>query len=196
MAKEYDIANLYRLAFSYVAPPFPYGGIPDPANLIPERAYLLGGRAQNRDAVRMATQLEVQRQGNGALVASVYEFPNEPICSIKGGKEVVKSNLYGIGNRKGTVKEIMMNRDFEITIQGILVNLDADDYADQDMRRLLEVLTFDGAIGVKNQLFQAAGISSAVVEDYDFRREEGEGVRYQRYSITLSSDQDFELEIL
>lgn len=184
---KFDTKDLYQLAFGYVAPPFPWGGVPDPANLIPLKSVLLGGRAQNRDAVRMATILKIPN--------FEYPLPNEPIVSATGGKELITTPLWGIGNRKGTVKELSAQRDYDMTIQGILVNLDEDDFPNNEMSQLMQILNYNGVVNVENEYFRALGITQAVVRDFDFPRQAGEGIKYQAYTIYLDSDQDFDLEI-
>lgn len=179
--------DLYQLAFGYVAPPFPWGGVPDPANLIPLKSVILGGRAQNRDGIRQATVLKTPE--------FFYPLPNEPIVKCNGGKEIETTALWGMGNKKGTVKEISANRDWNIVIEGLIVNLDEDDMPDEEMGKLMKILNHNGPITIDNEYCRALGISQAVVVDFDFPNEPGEGVRYQKYSIVLVSDQDFDLEI-
>ena len=198
MGKEYDINNLYQLAFGYVAPPYPWGGVPDPANLIPLRSYVLGGKAQNQEAIRMATVLSIP--------GFTYPLPNEPIIQIDGGREVVVGMPYGmtmsnaggvsVNSNRGSTKEIPAYKDWSITIEGLIVNLDEDDYPEEELKQLQQILEYNGPITIQNDACRTKGITQVVALDWSFPREAGEGVRYQRYRIDLLSDNDYELEIL
>lgn len=200
MAKlEFETKNFLTNPLDFVAPPFPDGGVPDPKNLIPFRKvnslFKSKGMLTNEDAIRMPIKFTSVPLTQGES-AKEYVLPNEPLVSISARKVIVESELYGKAKRKGSVKEIMATESYDIHIVGIIYNLDADDYPDADVKRLIEFFDLGASFKVNNRLLESANITLATCKDIKLPRNQGDCARWQWYSINLVSDMDFELELL
>lgn len=210
----YNLNDLYRYVFNYVAPPYPIGGIPDPMNLLPIKkapdAALLGfpsdeePKKMNGEFVqdsmlgaelRMPTALRIP--GKQAW----FQLPNEPIISLIGKKEVVVTPVIRSRNEqgkllRGTVKEEMYLDDYTISVRGIAYNTEEDDYPEDVMRQIRLHTEHAGALEIKNYLLNHIfNINLAVVNSYRYPRNEEMPFRGQAYEIGLLSDENFELEL-
>lgn len=124
-------------------------------------------------------------------------FPYEPLISISGGSNIVKRNVAKNGTDErgkqltGTIKERWSQKDFDITITGVLMGKKLrgkpeDCYPKAQMNSLFEFLTAQKEIYVFCHLFEPLGINRIVIEDYSFPFTKGENV--QAYEIKAVSD--------
>lgn len=187
---EFDINELYQRRFGFVAPPFPQGGIPDPKNLIPFKK--LSGLF-NRDSMlgaelRMPMALTIPGREK-------YQFPNEPIISLRGANDVAITTL-NRGGKRGNVKELINLEDYKINIRGLIYNQEANDYPEQIVSSIREILEHPGSLQMDCLFTRLFNISLVTVLDFSFPREEETAFRIQEYEINLISDEDFELELI
>jgi hypothetical protein len=129
-------------------------------------------------------------------------FPYEPLVSISGGNNIVKRNVSKIGTDKkgnlltGTIKERWSQKDYEITITGVLIGKKLngrpeDCYPKKKLTELFEFLTAQKIIYCYCHLFEPLGINQLVIEDFSFPFTKGENV--QAYEIKAVSDSNHKL---
>ena len=177
-----DLNQLYRLVFPFVGPPFPGDRI--------TRASALN------ENFRMPLSLRIPAEGE-----QFYRLPNEPIISVSGGKDTVKTtvNLSREGNvqRRGTIKEIMALNDWRILIRGIVVNEDREAYPEFDIREIIRMANHPGAVEVENYLLnQVFDVNLVNIEKpIHFRRNSDLPFHVQGYELNCDSDEDFDLEV-
>ncbi len=120
-----------------------------------------------------------------------FWLPNEPLITITGGKEIVKTVVAGL---KGTVKEEISTKDYIITIRGIIVNTDNDDYPEYEVEKLRTICEKQGSHKVVNKLFRIFGIDEIAIENYNIFGIAGHQSQ-QAYQINALSDRPVELVI-
>lgn len=195
----FDINQLYFQAFGFVAPPFikvaqslPEDKRDNPNGTALKRNGKVRGNfnflAPNGAEYRMPTALKIPG-------GERYQLPNEPIISIKGGKEIKVTSL-NRGNKRGTVKEESNLKDYSISIKGIAINNVEDDFPESDIQKIRRMIEQEGSIEIENYLLRLFNINLAIVQDFDFPRSPNNSFRVQPYTIELMSDEDFELELI
>lgn len=190
-----SVANAYISVFGYVAPPFPLFGL-NLADRIPLRNIKSLFRAKgNFGQIRMP--LEVQIPGG-----KVWQMlPNEPLLTIKGRKEIVKTTISrGRDKRgyakKGSVKEVIYMDDYDITIDGIIIGENEDELPEDDIMKVHGICEYGLSLYVRHQMLNLLGINMLVIADFEFPTEAGEGENVQKYKLIAMSDEDFEEELL
>lgn len=129
-------------------------------------------------------------------------FPYEPLISINGGNNIVKRSVAKQGSESngmpmtGTIKERWSQKDYEITITGVLFGdlmkgKPEDCYPKDELTKLLSYLTKVGSIEVFCHPFEILGINRIVIEDFSFPFTKGENV--QAYEIKAISDCNYNL---
>jgi hypothetical protein len=128
-----------------------------------------------------------------------FLFPYEPLVSVSSGNVIAESTVAKQGGAfRGTVKERWSEKDWDITITGVLFgalekgNYD-NCYPKDDLIFLFEYLRAAKSIEVTNQLLNDLGILRLVIYDYSFPFSKGENV--QAYELKCKSDDMFELLI-
>lgn len=126
-------------------------------------------------------------------------FPYEPMINISSGNNIVKRNVAKQGeNLIGTIKERWSRKDFDITINGVLIgsilkgNVD-ECYPKEQLTRLFEFLKFSKEFYIYSYPMEILNITKVVVEDYSFPFTKGENV--QAYELKLTSDYSYNLLI-
>lgn len=131
-----------------------------------------------------------------------FLLPYEPIISVSGGNEVVKRNVAkwnkDFTHKRGTIKERWSQKDYEITITGVLMGNQLDgrfeeSFPREDFQKLKALLENAGEIHVNCPLLEQLEIHKIVVETFDFPFSKGENV--QGYSIKAVSDDSYNLLI-
>lgn len=129
-----------------------------------------------------------------------FLLPYEPIISVSGGNEVVKRNVAkwnkDFTHKRGTIKERWSQKDYEITITGVLMGNQLDgkfeeSFPREDFQKLKALLENAGEIHVNCPLLEQLEIHKIVVETFDFPFSKGENV--QGYSIKAVSDDTYNL---
>lgn len=129
-------------------------------------------------------------------------FPYEPLISINGGNNIVKRSVAKQGAEKngmpmtGTIKERWSQKDYEITITGLLFGdlmkgKPEDCYPQTQLTKLLSFLTQAGTIKVFSHPLEILGINRIVIEDFSFPFTKGENA--QAYEIKALSDCNYNL---
>lgn len=118
-----------------------------------------------------------------------WQLPMEPLIELGGSKTIVRTPLAGYD---GTVKENMGLNDYDITIRGIVVNEDSDDYPEGDVLKLRQLLERKESLAIVSPLLGLFNITRIAIEDLKLPGEEGV-LSYQPYQITGYSDFDVEL---
>ncbi|MDP2723208.1 MAG: DUF6046 domain-containing protein [Bacteroidales bacterium] len=118
-----------------------------------------------------------------------YWLPNEPLVTLTGGKNIVKTVVTGL---KGTVKEEISTNDIMIVIKGIVTNDDNDDYPEADMSNIRKLCEAEGMRSVVNKLLRIYGVDNIVIESYNIFGIAGHQSQ-QAYQINAWSDRPVEL---
>jgi len=118
-----------------------------------------------------------------------YWLPNEPLVTLTGGKNIVKTVVAGL---EGTVKEEISTNDYMIVIKGIITNEQSDDYPEEDVAKIREICEASGMHDVVNKLFRIFGINNIVIESYNIFGIAGHQSQ-QAYQINAWSDRPVEL---
>lgn len=118
-----------------------------------------------------------------------FEFPIDPVVSIRGGNIVAKRYVAkGVG--RGTIKELWSRDDWRIEIRGVLIGEDENELNGM-LGSLVRVLNHEGAVKVECSIFDAYDIQRVVIEDYEFPFTKG--LRNQNFVIKCCSDEDYNL---
>jgi hypothetical protein len=178
-----NIIELYRQAFgSYVASPLSMlnsGNVKERVNAL-DNLQTKDLRAEQETL--MGTVLFMPCRLDG------WQLPNEPMISISGSNNVIKTSIDG----EGTFKEFYSKGDWEITIKGIAINEEDDNYPEEQVRRLRALIDKRRNIKIVNALATIFGIEKLVIEKYGFPPIEG-APSMQPYEFSCVSDRDFEL---
>ncbi len=122
-----------------------------------------------------------------------WELPIDPVITVSCRNEIVKRNVLKVKQnnveRRGSVKELWTQGDYEISISGVLINNNDNLLPDEDLRKLRAFCEHRGAIEVQSPLFTIFNITKICIESYDFPFTKG--MENQMYSIKAVSD-DFE----
>lgn len=122
----------------------------------------------------------------------VFTFPLDPIVSIDGGNQVVKREV-AKSVMRGTIKELWTQNDVKISVSGV-INSDDHHSVDEYVERLLHFLQADEALGVEcDVLNNVHNIQYVVVESWSMPFTKG--VDAQSFTIELTSDESFDLEL-
>lgn len=119
-----------------------------------------------------------------------------PVIGIKGEKNIVQTTLAG---RRGTVKEMINLKDYEISITGFVIDT-ANDFPEDDVAQMRELYEQNTAIRIKCALTDIFLLRNdrnssdkVVIKSLEFKA--AVGIKNLRaYILTLVSDEDFNLE--
>lgn len=121
-----------------------------------------------------------------------WTFPVEPIISVTSRKIIVKTPMPSLG---GSVKEEIMEDDYLITIRGVLLNEDNDNYPVDQIARLEELKRTTGGLDVVNKLLNVGfGIMRMTIEQIVYEGAENSQTQ-QRFVISALSDRSVDLVI-
>lgn len=144
---------------------------------------------QNALGYPMNMPLEIEDPASGDM----WTLPWEPLLTLK-GKNVIVRRQAAKSEKRGTIKEHWAQGDYEITIQGILMDcFDELRYPEEDVRRLRRICEARKELKVNCILLDVFAISRIVIEDYDIPFTKGENM--QAYTLKACSDDLFELLI-
>lgn len=132
-----------------------------------------------------------------------YTLPYEPMINISGGntvikREVAKAKPKSGSSLTGSIKERWNQKDYEITITGVLMGSvltgDASKcFPRKDFEQLKKIITEPARLKVYCEPLQLLGIHYIVIESFSFPFTKGENV--QAYEIKGYSDFDYNLLI-
>ena len=175
--------DLYRKHFGFVGLPYP-GTRAERA-----RVEILAGATGQVPSQRVASAAYLGTSIFMPVTIDGYALPFEPLVEIGGGKSIVRTPLAGFN---GTVKENMGLDDYAITIRGLVLNENSDDYPEAEVMRLRTLFEKKEALDIICPLLGLFNINRIAIENLRLPAEEGV-LHYQPYEFTGFSDFDVEL---
>lgn len=124
------------------------------------------------------------------VVLDGWRLPFEPILTISGSKRIIQTVISGSG-RRGTVKELICDDDFKITLQGMFIGQDG--YPFEDITRLNQIISKSSALEFESVISDLFGIEKVVIKSFKFPHTKGG--KNQGYKLDLVSDLDFLAEL-
>lgn len=119
-----------------------------------------------------------------------WKFPIEPVISISGKNNVVKRYVLKVASkdaeRRGSVKELWTQDDYEINISGIFISKKDDMLPKDNLRTLRRYCEAREVIEVRSPLFTLFNIKKMVIEEFQFPFTKG--MENQMFTIRGSSD--------
>lgn len=120
-----------------------------------------------------------------------WQFPIEPVVTINGKNTIVKRSVLKAGyadvQRRGTVKELWSQDDYEVNISGVFIG--HDKLPEGDIMKLRKYCEGRQSVMVSSPLFTIFNITKIAIED--FQLPFTKGIENQMFSIKASSD-DFD----
>lgn len=186
----FDIQDVYRRAFGYIAPPFPLLGLNGLSEAldVEDRVRNIGGVFKKRN-----NSLGVEKFMPVKL--NDLELPDEPFLSFSGGKKLERTPITGSdGKEVGEITELITNRRIDIRCRGVIVGTDGF-YPSDDVRKLKNVFDIQGSLKIENAITNILGIDRIIIEDW--RMPGVEGVENaEAYEFTGYAEQSIEEGIL
>ncbi len=161
-----------------------------PEIINPSSEALLNGSFNYRTPLGGSFRLPCRLDHRNLRDIHLYQLPNEPIISVKGGKQITTTNIRRTSGI-GTVKEERALKDFQITIKGIALNTEETAYPTEQITRIKEICTAPGVVYIDCELTSLFGIHQLSIVDFDFPRSAEQNIIYQAYVIRAVSDFDF-----
>lgn len=126
-----------------------------------------------------------------------WQLPLDPVVSVRGQNEIVKRSVLkvktGDKERRGTVKELWSQGDYEVSISGTFQSGKDGELPEEAIRKLRNYCEGRESIEVSSPLLTLFGIRRLAIESFEFPHTAG--MENQMYSLTCSSD-DFYKESL
>ncbi|MDR0603584.1 MAG: DUF6046 domain-containing protein [Bacteroidales bacterium] len=122
-----------------------------------------------------------------------FDFPLDPVISISGKNNIIKRNVLkinNIGNRRGSIKEIWSQDDYEIEIAGLLIGTEGQ-FPEDALYQLRIYLEARKPLEVVGELFSLFNISKIAIESYSLPFTKSK--ENQMYNIKAVSDDAFDL---
>lgn len=110
------------------------------------------------------------------------------LFNVRQTKNIVKTPVQGFN---GTVKEYTSDGDYEVEIAGSIVSQNPDQYPEEDVKKLLDILGIPEPLEVTSEFLAYLGITSLVVESFTINQEAGYR-NIQPFTITALSDRPLE----
>lgn len=115
--------------------------------------------------------------------------PIEPLITLTGRNIIVRRQV-SKGKIRGSIKERWTQDDYQVKIEGALMDLKRDDYPRDDVQKLRNFCEA-AKLKVHCPLFEIFSINQIVVESYDFPFTKG--IQNQQYTINAYSDDTYKL---
>lgn len=138
------------------------------------------------NALGIPMQMPVEMRTEGG---QWWTLPVEPMVSVS-GKNVITKKQVSKGRVRGTIKERWTQDDYEISIEGILMDFDGKTYPTADVKKLREFCE-SASVEVSSPIFEIFSIDRIVIESYSFPFTSGPA--NQGYSISAVSDDIYKL---
>lgn len=126
-----------------------------------------------------------------------WQLPIEPVVTITGKNMIVKRNVLKTASadvaRRGSVKELWSQDDYEINISGVFIATDGR-LPSSDVMRLRHYCEGRQSILVDSPLFTLFNIRRIAIEDFQFPFTKG--IENQMFSLKATSDDFDEKELL
>lgn len=191
-ASSYDISQLFARAFNYRALPFPLGEADVGAGIV-GLVKAVEGSFNRQSVLGTPIFMPARIKGVNQDDSEWYQLPND-VITISGQKNVVLTQVAGQG-RNGTVKELISQDDYQIRIQGIAVSSDADEYPEDDVRKLRQLYELNTELEIECELTKLFGIRNIVITGARWPGIQGTQ-EAQAYEFNCISDEDFEFELI
>lgn len=185
----YNPDAVYHQAFRHVRPPYP--------NLVRESQTLGISPVGTVRALKGSFQLTSIMNTPFTMPTKLddWQMPNEPTIELRGGKNIIETQLNRGDRVQNVLEEINLN-NYEIRIRGVILNEEEFDlYPEADVRRLREICEKPGSVSITNGILNLFNINQVAIRDFDFFEVMGYAGA-QAYELVLLSDTDFELEII
>lgn len=122
-----------------------------------------------------------------------WELPIDPLIAISCKNKIAHRGVLKVKQhnveRRGSVKELWTQGDYEISISGVLISNNDNELPEDDLKKLRAFCEYRGALQVYSPLFTVFNITKICIESYDFPFTKG--MENQMFSIKAVSD-DFE----
>lgn len=135
--------------------------------------------------------LKQKRKRDDGVIPS-YTFPYELLLEVSQAKRIVSTEVVG---RDGSILEYIGLGDYEITINGFLINYDTQDYPEAKVMAMKRVLDIPQSLKVSSLYLNRLGIDRIAIKDYNFPIMEGH-IQVQPFKITAISDLPYELDLM
>lgn len=126
-----------------------------------------------------------------------FTLPLDPVVSVQGGNTIVRQGcakqLSENYQRRGSVKEVWSQDDYEVNIAGMIIGADEYTFPDEALRRLRAYCEEQKVVEVQCELLETFGITRLTIEKYDFAHTAG--TQNQQFAIKAYSDDNFSLLI-
>ncbi len=117
------------------------------------------------------------------------QLPNEPTMSVTSKKNIVETKLVGM-TRRGTVKELISEGDYEIRINGICMSDDGFNYPSDQVEAIRKLYDTNESLKLTCALADYLEIENIVIRSIEWV--EMKGISHcQGYKINAVSDEDF-----
>lgn len=124
-----------------------------------------------------------------------WTLPFDPVISVSGGNTIIRTDVLrqdnGRSERRGTVKEVWSQQDYQVQIAGMFIG--SGNFPENDVRRLRYYCEERKVVEVACELLQVFGINRIAIESYDFAHTPGS--ENQQFAIKAYSDEEFSLLI-
>lgn len=127
-----------------------------------------------------------------------WQLPIDPVIAVRGQNTIVKRSVLKVATgdkaRRGTVKELWSQGDYEVSIAGILVSGTAGELPENDIRKLRNYCEGRESVEVNSPLLTLFGIERIAIEQFEFPHTAG--MENQQYNLTCSSDDFYKENLL
>jgi hypothetical protein len=126
-----------------------------------------------------------------------FTFPLDPVISVSGGNKIVRREALKVDPaviRRGTVKEVWSQEDYEVNISGLFKSGDGEALPETYLRELRALCEARETIEVESALFSIFGITRLAITEYSLPFTNG--LENQQFVIKAFSDEAFELLIM
>ncbi|MDR0582262.1 MAG: DUF6046 domain-containing protein [Prevotellaceae bacterium] len=125
-----------------------------------------------------------------------WTLPLDPVISVNGKNTIIRRHVLKVdnnkdGTRRGTVKELWSQDDYEVNIAGVLIG--AGDLPEEELRKLRGYMEARKVLNIQSRLLGLFGITRLAIEDYSLPFTKG--MENQMYTIKGYSDDMEELLI-
>ena len=124
-----------------------------------------------------------------------WRLPFDPVISVSGSNTIIRTDVLrqsnGRNGRRGTVKEVWSQQDYQVQIAGMFIG--SGGFPEADLRRLRYYCEGRKVLKVRCELLEVFGIDRLAIESYDFAHTPGN--ENQQFAIKAYSDDAFSLLI-
>jgi hypothetical protein len=185
-----NLIDLYTKHFGYISfPPAKRDNTirvnkPTKGDDLPIKDFQIEQKSLLGTPLMMPCSVELE---NGEL----WQLPNEPLIHITGSKTSILTKFDG---QDGAFKELFSLDDYQVTIRGIAINEDNDDYPEEMVRKIRSAFEHKKSSKVVCRLLSLFNINLLYINKIDMPPLEG-AQSYQVYEISGLSDRVFDLEL-